>query len=419
MRIQKILKHFYPLKGFCYGKAELDTKRNIINVEINARKNSKIKCSGCGKEYKVYYDKLKSRKFEFLHIFCYTVYFIYGLRRVNCKNCGVKVEEIPWATGKYQLTKIYMAFLASWAKDLAWSRVAKRFGTSWRKVAESVKWVVNYGLRHRDLKNIHSIGVDEIQYKSNHKYLTLVYQIDKGCRRLLWIGKDRTAKTFNTFFDDMEKKQQDFCESIHFICSDMWKAFIKVSKQRLPNCLHVLDRFHIKKMLSDAIDKTRKEETKKLKSQGCKPVLAGCKWILLKKRGNLSSSQKNILNDLLKMNLKTIKVYLLIEEFEHFWSYKHPTWAKKFLNNWIAQASRTKITPLKQSVKTLRSHETLILNWFRAKKEISNGITEALNNNAKMAIRKARGFKSLSITEIALYHQLGKLPEPVFYKQFW
>ena len=116
------------------------------------------------------------------------------------RSCGVKVERVPWAEGKNQLTTTYQVFLARWAKLLSWKQVARAFRTTWDNVFRSVKTVVAWGLAHRSLEGIEAIGVDEVQWQKGHKYLTLVYQIDQGCRRLLWIGKDRTAKTFLGFF---------------------------------------------------------------------------------------------------------------------------------------------------------------------------------------------------------------------------
>ena len=100
------------------------------------------------------------------------------MRRVNCRDCGVVVEEVPWGDGKHQLTKAYMLFLARWARRLSWKETAEAFHTSWDKVCDAVEYVVGWGLEHRTLASIRAIGVDEIQYAKGHKYLTLVYQID-------------------------------------------------------------------------------------------------------------------------------------------------------------------------------------------------------------------------------------------------
>jgi len=112
----------------------------------------------------------------------------------------VAVEEVPWGDCKRTLTKAYMLFLARWARRLSWKETAEAFRTSWDKVFDAVEHVVTWGLEHRTLGQIDAIGVDEIQYSKGHKYLTLVYQIDLGVTRLLWVGKERTIESFQGFF---------------------------------------------------------------------------------------------------------------------------------------------------------------------------------------------------------------------------
>jgi len=148
------------------------------------------------------------------------------MRRVNCKHCGsVKTEQLSWARGKEQMTGAYKWFLATWARRMNWSEVAKVFGTSWNRVYRSVGHAVKWGLANRETPKFTAIGVDEIAYKRGHKYLTLVYQIVSEMRRLLWIGKDRKEKTFDRFFDQFE---QSVKSQLKFICSDMWKPYLKV-----------------------------------------------------------------------------------------------------------------------------------------------------------------------------------------------
>ncbi|MDZ7784264.1 MAG: transposase [Halioglobus sp.] len=107
---------------------------------------------------------------------------------------------MPWVGGKHRLTQAYAWFLAGWAKRLSWREVAVAFRTSWDHVFHSVEMAVTWGRAHRDLSGIEAIGVDEIAWQRGHTYLTLVYQIDTGCRRLLWIGRERKTKTLLAFF---------------------------------------------------------------------------------------------------------------------------------------------------------------------------------------------------------------------------
>ena len=134
---------------------------------------------------------------------------------------------------------------------------------------------------------------------------------------------------------------------------------------------------------------------------------------------NLTSHQRVRLRDILKYNLQTVRAYLLKEQFQQFWDYDSPTWAGKFLDQWIALVMRSRIEPMKKVAKTLRSHRELILNYFRAKKQFSSGVVEGLNNKVKVTMRKSYGFRTFRITELALYHVLGKLPESQLAHRFY
>ncbi|WP_419622838.1 ISL3 family transposase, partial [Thiolapillus sp.] len=127
--------------------------------------------------------------------------------------------------------------------------MAASFHTSWEKVFHAVEYVVQWGLEHRDLSNITAIGVDEIAWRKGHKYLTLVYKIDAGKTRLLWIGKDRTVKTFLGFFRFFGEQRS---QALKFICSDMWKPYLKVIEKKAGQAIHILDRFHIAAKLNKA-----------------------------------------------------------------------------------------------------------------------------------------------------------------------
>ncbi|OVE81269.1 ISL3 family transposase [bacterium M21] len=417
MHIKTILNRRHPLKRFVYEDSKMTTDSELI-VTIRPRKNSKPLCSRCGLRSPGY-DTLEERLFQFVPILGMPVFFSYSMRRVECSGCGIVVEQVPWADGKHRNCKVFFAFLASWAEDLPWKRVAERFQTSWQTVYKGVDWVVSYGLKHRDLEGVTAIGVDEVQYRKGQNYFTVVYQLDSHCRRLLWVGKDRTEEAFAIFFSDMERLLPGFCASIQFVCSDMWKAYLNAIRTAIPQALHVLDRFHIRGKFSDALDKVRRQEVARLKAEGKDPVLGKSRWCFLKNPKNLTQNQKVRLKDLMQMNLRTVKAYILTDEFEHFWTYNSVTWAKKFLKNWTFRTMRSKIEPMKSVARMLRKHEELILNWFRAKKEINNGITEGLNSNVKLAFRKARGFRSVDIAKVALFHQMGQLPKPEFTCQLW
>jgi len=267
---------------------------------------------------------------------------------------------------------------------------------------------VRWGLAHRDIEKVTAVGVDEVQWQQGQKYLTVVYQIDKECKRLLWVGRERTEETLKGFFTSFGTT---WSEALKFICSDMWQPYLNVIAEKAAGALHVLDRYHIVAKMNKALDEVRAAEIKDLKAKGYEPVLKKTRWCLLKRPENLTDKQGTTLADLLRYNLKSVRAYLLKEEFGFFWDYIYPARAGTFLTGWCKKAMRSRIDPMKKIAGMLRTHKRQILNWFKARDIISLGAVEGLNNKEKLVTRKAYGFRTYKAIEIALYHTLGALPE--------
>jgi transposase len=412
MQVKTVLNRVHKVKGFVYGKIRF--VEDVIEVEVRPHRRSRPRCSGCG-ERRPGYDTLPPRRFSFVPLWAFAVVLVYSMRRVNCPTCGIKVEQVPWANGKEQVTTAYAVFLARWARRLSWKETAQVFRTSWDTVFRCVGRIVEYGLAHRQLDNVEAIGVDEVRFQRGHKYLTLVYQIDAACRRLLWIGPDRTARTLLRFFRMMGKERTS---RIRFVCSDMWRPYLKVIAKKAGQALHILDRYHLVARLNKAVDDVRAEEHKRLKREGHEPILTHSRWCFLKRPENLTSKQKVKLNELLGVNLRTVRAYLLKESFQGLWQFMRTDYAALFLDGWIRRAMRSRLEPIKKVARSLRAHRQLILNWFEARKQYSAGIVEGFNNKVKLTIRKAYGYRQLRAAEVALYHALGQLPEPQLTHEF-
>src|SRR5258707_1226608 len=153
MRLITLLNHCHHFPGFVYEKARLCQERGIIEIDVRPRRGAKPVCSGCH-EPAAGYDHLGLRRFEFVPFWGFVVLLLYRMRRVDCRACGVRVEELPWAIGKHQLTKAYMLFLAHWARKLSWQETAVAFRTSWDKGCQAGGEWVEWGLEHRDLRPI-------------------------------------------------------------------------------------------------------------------------------------------------------------------------------------------------------------------------------------------------------------------------
>lgn len=416
MLIKTLLNKVERFKSFVYGTAcvTLVGGTEALVIDIVPRRNSGPICPECAKRRTVY-DRQPQRLFEYIPVWSFKVYFRYAPRRVKCPEHGVKVESLPWGYGKERMTFSYQVYLSRWAKRLSWKETADIFETSWDTVFRAVKFVVDYGLANRSLEGVTEIGVDEIAVFKGHKYLTLVYQLNAGVRRLLWCGPERRTKTLLRFFHEFGKERS---AQLQFVCSDMWAPYLKVIAKKAPQAMNILDRFHIMRKFNEAIDEIRRDEVKQFNANGQENVLNRGRWLLLKRPENLSDKQTVRMGELLKLNLASIKGYLLREDFQRFWEYQRINYADMFLENWTTRTLQTDLEPMKKVARMLRKHKPLIMNWFRAKGRLSSGAVEGLNLKAKLTMRKAFGFRTLKCLQIALYHELGKLPEPEYLHRF-
>jgi transposase len=415
MRVKTLLNCVWKHKSFVYEEVTFKEEARAILVQVRARKNGRALCSGCEQAGGVY-DHLPERAFAFVPIWGFAVSLLYALRRVNCARCGITVERVPWATGKERQTTAFACYLAEWARDLSWKRVGERFKTSWYQVRSAVAYVVEYGKENRVVRGVKALGVDEIAWSKGHRYLSMVYQLDEGCRRLLWIGRERTEESLRGFFGWFGESRT---EGLRFICSDLWKPYLNVIRERAKEALHIADRFHVMVNINKGLDEVRKEEGRRLKEEGQEVELKESRWCILKRVEHLTERQAIRLQELLKLNLKTVRAYLMKEDFQRFWEYRAPGWARKFLEEWCTRAMRSRIRPMQKVARTLKKHQALLINWFKAEGEYSCGIVEGLNNKCKTSIKIAYGYRHVETLELVLYHTLGRLPVPPLTHKFF
>ncbi|MBZ5672476.1 MAG: ISL3 family transposase [Acidobacteriia bacterium] len=423
LQVKTILNRVQRFVGFVYCEVRMHCRGRepeSIKILVEPHGGMRGRCSHCQKPAPGY-DRLPLRHWLFVPLWNIPTYFYYAPRRVECPEHGVVVEHIPWSEGKRPVTCTMMGFLARWARRLSWRDTARAFQTSWEAVYRSVEWFVEWGLAHRELREVTSLGVDEIHWGRGLRadnFLTVIYQIDPHCRRLLWVGRRRSQATLRR---GLKVLGPEVVQGLRFVCSDMWKPYLQVIAARVGHALHVLDRFHITSHLNQAVDQVRRAETTRLRAQSQQAAqrLKHLRWSLLRRGSRVRGRARQKLYALLASKLGTARAWELKETFTHFWKYKSVVWAGAFLDYWCFRAMRSRLEPMKKVARMLRSHEPLILNWFRAKGEISSGAVEGLNNKIRVVTRRSYGFRTYKGMEIALYHNLGRLPEPESTHKFW
>lgn len=402
MRLSSLIRRTLGLKG--HHVESVREEDGTIIARIAANRGSRPVCSVCGKK-RPCYDALKERSWRHVPVWGKPVMLRFRPRRVKCATCGIKVEKIPWARGKSPLSLPLIILLAAYAKILAWQEVARLTGVHWNTVRAAVKSAVDYGLEHRDTTSVIAVGVDEISRRKGYKYMTMVYDLSR--MRLLWAGPGRDKGALESFFDEWGKER---CQAIKAVCCDMWKPYIDVIKDRLPEAVMVFDKFHVIAHLADAVDKVRREEARGLKEEGNGELLAKTRYIFLKNPDNLTENQRLRLGDLEKLNLKINRAYVLKEAFRCFWDYTYRGNAKKYLDRWFWWATHSRLEPMRDFAWMLRNHEEQVLNYFKV--PITNASVEGMNRKAKVLSQRAYGFRTVGTFQLALYHVLGDLPMP-------
>ncbi len=203
---------------------------------------------------------------------------------------------------------------------------------------------------------------------------------------------------------------------LRFICSDMWKAYLKASRYRgvcAAGHEHPRSIPHRGQASIGHSILVRRQEVSRLQVNGKEAVLTKTKWILLKRRKKLTRRQRSRFHELMECNLRSVRAYIMKESFQHIWSYLLPTRAGRFLDLWCRDVMRSNIEPMRGRWPiNCDPHRELILNYFRARRALSSGVVEGMNNKAKLTSRRHYGFRGDLTRETALFHVLGGLPEP-------
>lgn len=355
----------------------------VVGVEPRWRKP---RCGVCEKRAPGY-DRSRARRWRHLGLGRLRIWLEYAPRRVRCRRCGVRTEQVPWAPQGSRFTWDFEELTAYLAQVTDKTRVTELMGISWTTVGAIVERVVARRLDPSRLDGLRQIGVDEFSYRKRHRYLTTV--VDHDRRRVVWAAAGRSAETLGAFFDVLGEER---CAKLECVTMDMAGGYIKAVEERLPEAQIVFDRFHVQRLASDALDEVRREQLREIRGTEEGRALFRSRFALLKNPWNLTREQKQKLSVVQRTNAPLYRAYLLKETLAQALDYKQPARAERALREWLAWASRSKLPPFVKVARTIRKHFDRILAYVRER--LTNGIVEGFNNKLRMIARRAYGFHS-------------------------
>lgn len=333
------------------------------------------------------------------------VYLHYKPKEIDCVMHGRIQEEIPWADGYFRITYRLEYLVVRYAQIMTQKDASQLLGmakSTFSDVLHRIITRVRDGHRIRDMK---SIGVDEISYRKGMKYATVVYDLDRGC--VVWVGKGKGEKTIEEFFTEKLSKKQR--EKIEWASCDMSETYMGAIKTYCQNATLVLDRFHIVKGLNTAMDEVRKREWRE-SAEFERKSLKGLRWLLFKHSRNRTKKDTHILNELRKGNRRIHRAWVLKDEFEQIWEYVSVSAAENFLKNWITAALRSRLEPLRRYARTLRKHFEHVIAYVR--RRLTNAVAEGLNRVIRMVNNRASGFRTIEGFSDMIYLMVGDLDIP-------
>lgn len=349
------------------------------------------RCGECGEQCRSIHDS-RERRWRHHDLAGMTLRLRYRIRRALCSGCGaVKTERVPWAAHGSNFTYAFEERAAFLVQQCSKTATAKLLRTTWRTLGTLIRRVVDraHAASGDRLDDLRLIGVDELSYRRHHEYVTVV--VDHERRRIVWAARGKSAETLKGFFEDLGP---DRCAKLEAVTIDLSAAYIKAVNESCPGATLIFDRFHVQRLVHDALDETRRDQVREAESREAKVALKGTRWALQKSPWNLTGLEAQTLAELERTNRPLFRAHLLKETLAAILDGRQINVARRRLLQWIDEARRSRLPHFARVARTIARHLDGILAYIRLR--LTNGPIEGLNGKARVITRRAFGFHSAS-----------------------
>jgi len=361
---------------------EWDPLEGRVDLHVSFRAGTRFPCPECGGSHPVH--DCPERTWRHLNLFQHKTYLHARVPRVKCPEHGVHQIAVPWGEERSGFTLLFQAFVMELAHLLPVKEISRILGENDTRLWRVIRRAVDRFLATQDLSGLKRIGLDETSYRRGHKYITAFVDLDRGHAVRVPEGKGKA--TLAKFAAYLTSRNVDPSAITDFTL-DMSEAFIQGIKEHFLNARLTFDKFHVIKMMNEAVDRVRREERRSAEE------LSGSRFLRLYNPEDLSARQKEALSLLLasRNTRKTQRAYALRLLLQEFYG-KTSRWGAVWLKRWYWRASHSRLEPVKRLARTIKSHWEGVLNHVRT--GIDNGILKGRNSLFKAASAKARGYRT-------------------------
>lgn len=377
---------------------EFSPARKQLVLTIDFAVGGTFSCPACERSGCKAYDTSQKR-WRHLNFFQHEAYIEARVPRVECPEHGVKQVEIPWARPGSGFTLLFEALVLALAKEMPVKAVARLIGENDTRIWRILQHYVEEARAAENFSGVSQIGMDETASKRGHNYISLFVDLERS--KVLYATEGRDAQTVTEFRLDLQR-HGGAAEQIREICMDMSPAFIQGVQRNFPLAELTYDKFHVMKIVNEAVDRVRRAEQKQ------RPELTRTRYVWLKNPANWTKRQQEIFDELnpKHLNLKTARAYQIKLDLQEFWTLPLGL-AEAFLKRWYFRATHSRLEPMIEAARTIKRHWDGILRWSTS--QISNGVLEAINSLVQAVRARARGYRSTRNFITMVYLIAGKL----------
>ena len=361
-----------------------DPKVKRLDLEIDFVKGSRftVKEDGGVDQHPVH--DTQEKEWRHLNFFEHECYLRARVPRVTLPDGSIRLIQPPWSGLQNGFTLLFEALILQLAKHMPVHQVAALVHSSDHKIWSILDKYVERARGNDDYSQVTQIGVDETSIAKGHDYVSLF--VDLAKRKTIFVAEGKSSSTVSAFKEDFEAHSGK-ADAITDVSCDMSPAFIKGVRDNLPEAKITFDKFHILKLINEAVDQVRRAESR------FNPLLRGMRFIFLKNDTHLTQTQRDQKEALVlsELNLKSVEALNLRETFQQIYYATTEEQFESLLNQWHEWAISSTLEPMVKVAATIKKHWDGIVQW--KKSQINNGILEGLNSVVQAAKRKARGYK--------------------------
>jgi len=379
--------------------SEFNPEKKRLDITLSFPRGSSFSCPKCGHGGLVAHDTVK-KTWRHMNFFQHEAYLSAKVPRVRCKKCvSTRLVEVPWARAGSSFTLLFEALIMTLAKAMPVKTLAQYINEHDTRLWRIIHHYVNQGRANADYSNVSEVGFDETASKRGHNYVSLF--VDLSEPRVMFATEGKDASTVAQFKEDLIAHSGKE-ENIKQMCCDMSPAFIKGVEDNFPDAELTFDKFHIMKIINEAVDRVRRAEQKE------HPELVHSRYIWLKNPDKLTKKQTSKLEKLTlkRVNLKTSRAYHIKLNFQEIFN-QPPESAEALLKKWFFWATHSRLQPIIDTAYTIKRHWNGVLQWFKSK--INNGVLEGINSLIQASKARARGYRTTKNLIAMIYLIGGKL----------